>query len=132
MPEPDDDLMLRLSDITVRFGGIAALGGLSFDARTGRGARDHRPERCGQDDALRRHLRRPRTERGTRASSPGATSLEVEHRRAPAAGLRRTFQRVQPFGWLTVEDNVLAALEWRGGGGGFVADLVVLPHPPPA
>ena len=44
-------------------------------------------------------------------------------------GLRRTFQRVQAFGWLTVEDNVLAALEWRGGGGGFVADLVALPHP---
>jgi branched-chain amino acid transport system ATP-binding protein len=39
-------------------------------------------------------------------------------------GLRRTFQRVQVFGWLTVEDNVLAATEWRGGGGGAVADLV--------
>jgi ABC-type branched-subunit amino acid transport system ATPase component len=41
--------------------------------------------------------------------------------------LRRTFQRVQTFGWLTVEDNVLAALEWRGGGGGFVADLAYFP-----
>jgi branched-chain amino acid transport system ATP-binding protein len=28
---------------------------------------------------------------------------------------------------LTVEDNVLTALEWRGGGGGFVADLVYAP-----
>jgi branched-chain amino acid transport system ATP-binding protein len=34
---------------------------------------------------------------------------------------------VQTFGWLTVEDNVLAALEWRGGGGGFCADLVYFP-----
>ena len=42
-------------------------------------------------------------------------------------GLRRTFQRVQAFGWLTVEDNVLAALEWHGGGGGFVADLAYFP-----
>ena len=42
-------------------------------------------------------------------------------------GLRRTFQRVQAFGWLSVEDNVLAALEWRSGGGGFVADLVYFP-----
>jgi branched-chain amino acid transport system ATP-binding protein len=42
-------------------------------------------------------------------------------------GLRRTFQRVQAFGWLTVEDNVLAALEWHGGGGGFLADLVAFP-----
>ena len=42
-------------------------------------------------------------------------------------GLRRTFQRVQTFGWLTVEDNVLAAVEWHGGGGGFLADLVTFP-----
>ena len=42
-------------------------------------------------------------------------------------GLRRTFQRVQTFGWLSVEDNVLAALEWRGGGGGFFADAVAWP-----
>ena len=57
--------------------------------------------------------------------------LDLEHGTGPA-GLRRTFQRVQAFGWLTVEDNVLAALEWRGGGGGFVADLVVLPDPSPS
>jgi branched-chain amino acid transport system ATP-binding protein len=42
-------------------------------------------------------------------------------------GLHRTFQRVQAFGWLSVEDNVLTALEWRGGGGGLVADLVASP-----
>lgn len=38
-------------------------------------------------------------------------------------GMRRTFQRAQVFSWLTVEDNVLAALEWRGGGGGVLGDL---------
>jgi len=42
-------------------------------------------------------------------------------------GLRRTFQRVQTFGWLTVEDNVLSAIEWEGGGGGLLADLVASP-----
>jgi ABC-type branched-subunit amino acid transport system ATPase component len=42
-------------------------------------------------------------------------------------GLRRTFQRVQTFGWLTVEDNVLSAVEWEGGGGGILADLVASP-----
>ena len=39
-------------------------------------------------------------------------------------GIRRTFQRQQPFGWLSVEDNVLAALDYHGGGGGIVADIV--------
>jgi len=42
-------------------------------------------------------------------------------------GLRRTFQRQQVFGWLSVEDNVLLALEWHGGGGGMVGDLLRLP-----
>jgi branched-chain amino acid transport system ATP-binding protein len=41
-------------------------------------------------------------------------------------GLRRTFQRQQPFEWLTVEDNLLAALEWRGGGGGIAGDVLRL------
>jgi branched-chain amino acid transport system ATP-binding protein len=43
------------------------------------------------------------------------------------AGIRRTFQRQQPFGWLSVADNLLVATEWRGGGGGVLADLVRLP-----
>ena len=34
------------------------------------------------------------------------------------------------FGWLTVEENVLVALEWRGGGGGLVGDLARVPDPP--
>jgi ABC-type branched-subunit amino acid transport system ATPase component len=34
---------------------------------------------------------------------------------------------VQTFGWLSVEDNVLAALEWRGGGGGMLADIARFP-----
>jgi branched-chain amino acid transport system ATP-binding protein len=42
-------------------------------------------------------------------------------------GLRRTFQRQQVFGWLSVEDNVLLALEWHGGGGGVVGDMFRLP-----
>ena len=42
-------------------------------------------------------------------------------------GIRRTFQRQQTFGWLSVEDNLLCALEWHGGGGGLLADLVRAP-----
>src|SRR4051812_7874763 len=42
-------------------------------------------------------------------------------------GLRRTFQKQQPFSHLTVEDNLMVAVEWRGGGGGIVADLLRSP-----
>ncbi|HEX7097372.1 MAG TPA: ABC transporter ATP-binding protein [Acidimicrobiales bacterium] len=41
-------------------------------------------------------------------------------------GVRRTFQRQQVFGALTVEENIRAALDWRRGEGGFVADLLGL------
>jgi ABC-type branched-subunit amino acid transport system ATPase component len=40
-------------------------------------------------------------------------------------GLRRTFQRQQVFGGLSVEDNVLCACEW--GSGSAAADLLALP-----
>jgi branched-chain amino acid transport system ATP-binding protein len=42
-------------------------------------------------------------------------------------GLRRTFQRQQVFGWLSVEDNVLLAMEWRSGGGGMLGDMFRIP-----
>ncbi len=42
-------------------------------------------------------------------------------------GMRRTFQRQQAFGWLSVEDNLLVALDWHGGGGGPLADFVAFP-----
>jgi branched-chain amino acid transport system ATP-binding protein len=44
------------------------------------------------------------------------------------AGLRRTFQRQRVFAPLTAEDNLLAAVEWRGGGGGIAADMLGLPR----
>jgi branched-chain amino acid transport system ATP-binding protein len=125
-PEPGIELMLSLSDITVRFGGITALKGLGFDARAGEVLGIIGPNGAGKTtlfDVIA----------GVRAPNEGTVSLagrDITSRSSTwraRNGLRRTFQRVQAFGWLTVEENVLAALEWRGGGGGFVADLVYFP-----
>lgn len=118
--------MLRLSEITVRFGGITALDELTFDARTGEVLGIIGPNGAGKTTLFDvvAGVREPNEGRvllaGTDVTTRSST-YRAHH------GLRRTFQRVQAFGWLTVEDNVLAALEWRGGGGGFAADLVYFP-----
>ena len=117
---------LQLSDVTVRFGGIAALGGVSLEASAGEVIGLIGPNGAGKTtlfDVIA----------GVRAPDQGRVAMsgkDVTRSSAVARsrhGLRRTFQRVQPFGWLTVEDNILTALEWRAGGGGFVADLVAFP-----
>jgi ABC-type branched-subunit amino acid transport system ATPase component len=126
LPESHAELMLCLSDISVRFGGINALSGLSFDALRGEVLGIIGPNGAGKTtlfDVIS----------GVRAPNEGTVVLagqditSMSSTQRARHGLRRTFQRVQAFGWLTVEDNVLAALEWRGGGGGFVADLAYLP-----
>ena len=121
-PAPTDELMLSLSDITVRFGGITALDRLSFDARAGEVLGIIGPNGAGKTtlfDVIAGV--RPPNEGQVLLAGRDITSTSSTSR--ARTGLRRTFQRVQAFGWLTVEDNVLAALEWRGGGGGFIADL---------
>lgn len=117
---------LDLVEVGVRFGGIAALDGVSFSVDAG--------EVCGligANGAGKTTL----FDVISGVRQPDAGRVEVHgtdvsrwspHRRA-RSGLRRTFQRVQVFGWLTIEENLLAASEWEGGGGGVVADLVAAP-----
>lgn len=126
MAHPASSDALALNDVRVRFGGINALDGVSL--RVGNG------EICGligANGAGKTTLFDVIS--GVRLPNLGKVKLHGRdvtrwspHRRA-RAGLRRTFQRVQPFGWLTVEENLLVASEWRGGGGGVLADLVGSP-----
>jgi branched-chain amino acid transport system ATP-binding protein len=125
-PARGDEPMLGLSHITVRFGGITALDDLSFDARPGEVLGIIGPNGAGKTTLFDvvAGVRSPNEGRVLLAGRDVTSTSSTARARA---GLRRTFQRVQAFGWLTVEDNVLAALEWRGGGGGFVADLAYFP-----
>lgn len=114
---------LDLTDIGVRFGGISALDGVSLQLYEG--------EICGligANGAGKTTLFDVIS--GVRLADRGKVQLNGQdatawssHRRA-RSGLRRTFQRVQLFGWLSVEENLLVATEWRGGNGGVLADLV--------
>jgi branched-chain amino acid transport system ATP-binding protein len=118
--------MIQLHGVTVKFGGVTALRDVSVDAAHGEVLGIIGPNGAGKTtlfDVIS----------GVRSPNQGRVILDASDitHRSPADraryGLRRTFQRVQTFGWLSVEDNVLAALEWRGGGGGFLADLVAFP-----
>jgi branched-chain amino acid transport system ATP-binding protein len=118
--------MISLDGISVRFGGIVALGNVSFEARAGEVLGIIGPNGAGKTtlfDVIS----------GVRAPNEGRVRLDgadVTNRSSSwraRRGLRRTFQRVQTFGWLSVEDNVLAALEWQRGGGGFLADMTAFP-----
>ena len=126
VPEPKGPPLLELEGIEVRFGGIVALSGVSLQVGRGEILGLIGPNGAGKTtlfDVIS----------GVRRSDAGQVLLDGKNVTGRSTssrarlGMRRTFQRVQTFGWLTVEDNVLAALEWRGGGGGFGADLVYFP-----
>jgi branched-chain amino acid transport system ATP-binding protein len=117
---------LTLEGIAVRFGGIVALSDVSLEVEPGEVLGLIGPNGAGKT-TLFDVISGVRTPDRGRVVLAGADVTSLSAVRRARRGLRRTFQRVQTFGWLSVQDNVLSALEWRGGGGGFPADLVSFP-----
>ncbi|MEU9159779.1 ABC transporter ATP-binding protein [Streptomyces sp. NPDC048424] len=118
--------VLEASGVSVRFGGVKALTGVDLGIRAGEVCGLIGPNGAGKTtlfDVLS----------GIRRPDQGRMLLDGADitRRSPVwrarHGMRRTFQRQQLFGQLSVADNVLVAQEWRGGGGGLAADLLALP-----
>ncbi|WP_326629033.1 ABC transporter ATP-binding protein [Nonomuraea fuscirosea] len=118
--------MLDVQGVSVSFGGIRALDQVSFEVGEGQVCGVIGPNGAGKTTLFDvvSGLRRPDEGRVLLAERDLTGVSPVRRARA---GLRRTFQRTQVFGRLTVAGNVLAALDWHGGGGGLAADLVGLP-----
>ena len=117
---------LAATGITVRFGGVTAVNNVTLAVSDGEICGLIGPNGAGKTTLFD-------TLAGLRPPSAGVVELDgtdITRRSATwraRHGIRRTFQRHQAFGWLSVEDNLLVALDWRGGGGGPLADLVNLP-----
>ena len=56
--------LLEVDDVTMRFGGVTALDGVTFHINDGRDLRAHRPQRRRQDHLLQRDDRRLPADRG--------------------------------------------------------------------
>src|SRR5271155_296046 len=118
--------LLELQEITVHFGGITALSSVSFELDGGQVCGMIGPNGAGKTTLFDvvSGVRRP--DRG-QVLLDGKSINSLGPAQRCWKGLHRTFQRVQTFGWLTVEENVLTAIEWRGGGGGLLAGAFALP-----
>jgi branched-chain amino acid transport system ATP-binding protein len=118
--------MLAVEGVSVAFGWVRALDGVSFEVGTGLVCGVIGPNGAGKTTLFDvvSGLRRPGA---GRVSVGGRDLTGMSPVRRARAGVRRTFQRTQVFGRLTVAGNVLAALDWHGGGGGLAADLVGWP-----
>jgi branched-chain amino acid transport system ATP-binding protein len=123
---PTSDAALAVVGVGKRFGGVRALNDVSLSVAPGEVCGLIGPNGAGKTtlfDVIS----------GITPPSAGRVLLRGKdisrHTSTWRArhGIKRTFQKQQPFAYLTVEDNLLVATEWRGGGGGILGDLVHSP-----
>ena len=107
-------MTLSVRDLTVRFGGVAALGGVSFDVRPGSITSLIGPNGAGKTTAFNAITGYLRSARG-RVSYGDAVLTGLRPCDIARRGVVRTFQKTSVFPALTVLDNVLTGLHLRGG-----------------
>lgn len=115
-----------LEGVTVRFGGVVAVDDVTIDIPRSGCIGLIGPNGAGKTTLLDAMS-------GLRTPTRGSMVLDGrEVTRKSAAwlaqrGVRRTFQRHQAFGRLTVAENVLVPLEWHRRGRGLLGDMVAAP-----
>jgi len=117
---------LEIADVRVTFGGVTALSNVSLSLAPGEICGLIGPNGAGKTTLFDVICGVRFPQRG-RIFLDGVDVTTASAIKRSRAGLRRTFQAVQVFGWLSVIDNVVAALDAEGGGGGLFADLVASP-----
>ena len=109
-------MILEARDLTVRFGGVSALAGVSFQVAPGTVTSLIGPNGAGKTTAFNVITGFQRPTQGT-VRHDGETITGWRPHRIAARGLVRTFQKTSVFGGLTVRENVLTGLHLRGSVG---------------
>jgi branched-chain amino acid transport system ATP-binding protein len=117
--------ILSVQDVVVRFGGIHALNGVSFNMRPGDILGLIGPNGAGKT-TLFNCLSRLYTPSAGNIFFLGRNVLDMPTSRIAESGIGRTFQNVASFPSLSVFDNIRIGAHSRLGGN-FVADALGLP-----
>jgi branched-chain amino acid transport system ATP-binding protein len=116
MSERALDGPLAVRDLTMRFGGVAALGGVTFTVAPGGVTSLIGPNGAGKTTAFN-IITGFQSPTGGEVSYGGRAITGWRPCRIAALGLVRTFQKTSVFPALTVEENVLTGLHLRGATG---------------
>jgi len=118
--------LLEVRDVTMRFGGIVALDGVSFAMDEGRIVGLIGPNGAGKT-TLFNCLSRLYTPSRGEILFQGRSMLGLPAHRIAALGIGRTFQNLALFQTMTVVDNVMVGVHGKSGGD-FLSDALRLPR----
>src|SRR5277367_6379015 len=125
MPRADPPPLLCVRDIAVRFGGVVALNGVSFDVGRGQICGLIGPNGSGKTTLFNCISGFYRTSAG-HITFDGTLLTGLGRHRMAGLGIGRTFQNVALFRRLSVRDNVLVGAH-HSGRSGFIANALRLP-----
>jgi len=124
-PETSQAPTLAVDQVSVHFGGVAALSGVSLRAEAGVVTGLIGPNGAGKTTLFNviTGLQRPN---GGSVSLDGVDVTRTRTYRRARLGMARTFQRLELFSTLSAADNVRVGLEASGRGAGASAALDLL------
>ena len=121
-----EDRLLAVDGVSVHFGGIVALDGISFDIAPGQIAGLIGPNGAGKT-TLFNCLSRLYRWQGGRIVFDGQSLLDIPRHRIAAVGIGRTFQNLALFRSMSVHDNVMLGRHCRTRSG-FLSNALRLPR----
>ena len=105
--------LLSVRDVTLRFGGIVALDGVSFDVEEGHISGLIGPNGAGKTTAFNVITRLYKPDAGA-VELDGESILGAPAHKIVQKGIARTFQNIQLFRTMSVLENVLVGAHGRG------------------